>query len=86
MPEISRFLGIVICMYFNDHNPPHFHVEYNEFEAAIVIETLGLMHGKLPSRVLSLVIEWASQHQAELLENWESIRATGFYRRIAPLA
>ena len=86
MPEISRFLGIVIRMYFNDHNPPHFHVEYNEYEAALLIETLGIMEGRLPAKVLSLVVEWASQHQAELLENWESIKRTGSYLRIEPLA
>lgn len=86
MPEISRFLGIVIRMYFNDHNPPHFHVEYNEYSVAVVIETLGIMEGKAPARVLSLVVEWASLHQAELLDNWESIRRTGEYRRIEPLA
>jgi len=86
MPEISRFLGIVIRMYFNDHNPPHFHVEYNEYSAAVLIETLGIVEGNVPAKVLSLVVEWASLHQAELLDNWESIRRTGEYRRIEPLA
>ncbi len=57
MPEISRFLGIVIRMYFNDHSPPHFHVEYNEFEASVVIETLGILEGRLPAKVLSLAVE-----------------------------
>ena len=52
MPEISRFLGIKIFMYFNEHNPPHFHVQYNENKASIRIETLGVMEGKLPSKVL----------------------------------
>ena len=86
MPEISRFLGIVIRMYFNDHNPPHFHVEYNEYSAAVLIETLGIIEGKVPAKVLSLVVEWASLHQAELLDNWESIRRTGECRSIEPLA
>ncbi len=85
MPEISRFLGIIILMHFREHNPPHFHVEYNEFEAALAIEPLALMEGKLPSRVLSLVIEWASDHQAELLDNWNLLRTTGNFHRIAPL-
>lgn len=85
MPEISRFLGIVIRMYFNDHNPPHFHVEYNVFEASVLIETLGILEGRLPPKVLSLTVEWASQHQVELRENWENIRASGSYRRIEPL-
>lgn len=85
MPEISRFLGIVIRMYFNDHNPPHFHAAYNEFEASVLIETLGILEGRLPPKVLSLTVEWASLHQVELLENWESIRVSASYRRIEPL-
>ncbi len=85
MPEISRFLGIVIYMYFNEHNPPHFHAEYNEFRAAISIDTLGIVEGKLPSRFLSLVVEWAQEHQQELLEDWYSIKTTGQYHKISPL-
>ena len=85
MPEISRFLGIVIYMYFNEHHPPHFHAEYNEFKVAISIETLGIMEGKMPSKALSLVIEWAQEHQQELLDDWNSIKATGQYRTIQPL-
>ncbi|MFI3154595.1 MAG: DUF4160 domain-containing protein [Methylococcaceae bacterium] len=86
MPEISRFLGIVIYMYFNEHNPPHFHAEYNEFKASISIENLGLIEGKLPSKAMSLVVEWAQEHQEDLLENWNSIKATGNYHKIEPLA
>jgi uncharacterized protein DUF4160 len=85
VPEISRFLGVVIVMHFQEHNPPHFHARYNEFEAAILIDTLGVMQGELPPRVLSLVIEWAMLHQAELLENWKTLRSTGKFRRIEPL-
>lgn len=85
MPEISRFLGIVIYMYFNDHNPPHFHAVYGDYKASILIKTLGLMEGKLPSKVMSLVIEWAQEHQEDLLENWTSIKETGQYRKIKPL-
>ena len=85
MPELSRFLGIVIYMYFNEHNPPHFHAEYNEYKVSISIKTLGLIEGRLPSRVMSLVIEWAQEHQEELLENWNSIQETGNYHKIQPL-
>nr|VFJ86665.1 MAG: protein of unknown function (DUF4160) [Candidatus Kentron sp. LFY] len=85
MPEISRFLGTIIYMYFNEHNPPHFHAEYNEFNASISIETLGLIEGKLPSRVMSLVVEWAQEHQDELWKNWDSIRETGEFSKIEPL-
>ena len=85
MPEISRFLGIIIYMYFNEHQPPHFHAKYNEFRASISIETLGLLEGHLPSRVMSLVVEWGMEHREELMENWESLRATGHFRKINPL-
>lgn len=85
MPEISRFLGIVIYMYFNEHNPPHFHAEYNNFKASIFIDNLGIMEGKLPAKVMSLVVEWAQEHQAELLENWNSMRETGSFHKIKPL-
>jgi hypothetical protein len=64
---ISRFLGIVIYMYFNEHQPPNFHAEYNEFKASIGIKNLGLIEGRLPAKVMSLVVEWAQVHQEELL-------------------
>ena len=85
MPEISRFLGIVIYMYFNEHNPPHFHAEYNEHKASVLIDTLEPLEGKLPTRVMSLVVEWARRHRAELMENWNSIQKTGKYSKIKPL-
>ncbi len=85
MPEISRFLGIIVYMYFNEHNPPHFHAEYNEYKASINIETLGVMNGKLPPKVLSLVVEWAMEHQDELRANWNNLKATGKYQKIQPL-
>lgn len=86
MPEISRFLGIVIRMYLLEHNPPHFHAHYNEHEAVIAIDTLEIMEGKLPPRVLGLVIEWAELHQEELAENWKRLRETGEFAKIEPLA
>ncbi len=70
MPEISRFYGIIIYMYINDHNPPHFHARYNEFEATISINDFALLKGKLPAKAYTLVIEWALLHQDELIENW----------------
>ena len=85
MPEISRFLGITIYMYFNDHNPPHFHVKYENFRASINIDNLGITEGNLPPRVLSLVIEWASIHREELLKNWNSIIESGIFNKIQPL-
>ncbi len=60
MPEISRFFGIVIKMFFDDHNPPHFHAEYGGDLALIDIRTLAVFSGRLPPRVTGLVIEWAT--------------------------
>ena len=85
MPEISRFLGIIIFMFFNEHTPPHFHAKYNEYQAAISIENLGIIKGNLPAKVLSLVVEWGMEHKEELLDNWDSLRATGKYKKIEPL-
>ena len=85
MPELSRFLGITIAMYINDHNPPHFHVKYNEFRASIGIQTLGIMEGKLPPRVFGLVVEWAELHQSELDKNWNTLAETGKFKKIKPL-
>jgi len=72
MPEICRFLGIVISMYFDEHNPPHFHVRYNEYRAVMDIRTLNILAGSLPARVRGLVEEWTEKHQDELLSMWES--------------
>ncbi len=74
MPEISRFFGIVIRMFFNDHDPPHFHAVYGDDEAQIDIETLDVRRGHLPRRALGMVIEWASQHRQELRKDWELAR------------
>ena len=65
MPEISRFFGIVIKMFFDDHNPPHFHAEYGGDLALIDIRTLAVFSGRLPPRVTGFVIEWATLHQKE---------------------
>ncbi len=57
MPEISRFVGIVITMYFSDHDPPHLYARCNEYEASVQIETLGVLQGQLPPKVFSPVVE-----------------------------
>ena len=85
MPEISRFLGISVLMYFNEHNPPHFHVRYNEYRAAVRINDLVIEEGYLPAKVANLVLEWAQLHQQELLDTWNNIKATGTYQKIEPL-
>lgn len=69
MPELTRFLGIVIHMYFRDHPPAHFHAEYGEFEITVEIES-GVVAGKFPRRALGLVLEWYALHKAELAEDW----------------
>lgn len=85
MPEICRFFGIIIRMYYDDHNPPHFHALYGEDEAWININTLAMFSGSLPSRALGLVIEWASMHQDELRQNWELARKQQKPAAIEPL-
>jgi len=85
MPEISRFLGIVIAMYFKEHAPPHFHAKYGGERAAFSIEDLRLIEGRLPQRVVSLVLEWAFQHREELMENWRRAERRDKLQRIEPL-
>jgi hypothetical protein len=85
MPEISRFLGISIRMYRDEHLPPHFHAHYNEFAAQISIRHPGILNGKLPPRVLGYVIEWAAQHEGELAQLWEAARSDQPMGKIAPL-
>ena len=72
MPEICRFLGITIAMYFDDHNPPHFHVHYNEYRALMEIQTLNIISGRLPARIRGLVEEWAESNQDVLLSMWQA--------------
>jgi hypothetical protein len=72
MPEIARFLGIIISMYHDEHNPPHFHVRYNDFRASMRIDDLNIIAGSLPAKVRGLVEEWAELHQQELLAMWET--------------
>lgn len=71
MPEISRFLGIKIFIHHNEHNPPHFHAKYGNQKAVFSIKELNIMEGKLPPRVVSLILEWAFIHREELLKDWE---------------
>ena len=85
MPEISRFFGIVIKMYWDDHNPPHFHAFYAGEQALIDIMTLSLFAGRLSPRALGLVIEWANLHQQELLADWDRARDQQSLEKIDPL-
>ncbi len=85
MPEISRFLGIVIRMFAAEHNPPHFHAVYNEYEAQISINPLEIINGELPPRIHGIVIEWDSINQKSLLSNWESLQNNQQIKKIKPL-
>ena len=85
MPEVSRFFGIVIRMYYDEHNPPHFHAIYSEHEAEVGIEPIGVLGGKLPNRATSMVIEWAALHQRELMDNWDRARNDQPVQKIPPL-
>jgi hypothetical protein len=85
MPEISRFFGIVIKMFFDDHNPPHFHAEYSSDLALIDIRNLSVFSGRLPPRVMGLVIECATIHQEELFVDWERARSQKDLLKISPL-
>ena len=85
MPEVTRFFGIVIRMYFNDHEPAHFHAEYGEFEALIEIDTLATLRGALPPRAMALVLDWAAVHRRELRFDWEQARSGNPLQPVAPL-
>jgi hypothetical protein len=84
MPEISRFLGIVIGMFFNEHGLPHFHAVYGEYKVTVEIES-GAVRGAFPPRALRLVLEWAELHKQELFEDWERARQRQPLERIPPL-
>lgn len=85
MPEISRFLGIVVKMYFQDHNPPHFHVTYEKYEASINMDNFTIIEGSLPPRIYSLIIEWAALHRDELFNNWIKAKNLQSPKKIKPL-
>lgn len=85
MPEVSRFFGMVIAMYFDDHLPPHFHVTNGDERAQVRIDPPGLLNGTLSPRALALVIEWAALHRKELQANWERVQARQSATKIEPL-
>ena len=85
MPTISIFYGIVIQMFWDEHAPPHFHALYTEHEALIDIQTLSVIRGSLPRRALAMVLEWASEHCKELMEDWELCVSRQTPKKISPL-
>jgi hypothetical protein len=72
-------------MFYEEHNPPHFHAQYGEYNCCIDINSLAVIEGHLPARALGLVIEWATQHKEELLNNWNYIGQQKPLAKIAPL-
>ena len=85
MPEVSRFFGIVIRIYFDDHNPPHFHAIYAGNEARIGIDPIVALEGSLPNRAAAMVVEWAALPQRALMRNRHRLRNDQHIERIEPL-
>lgn len=85
MPEISRFLGISIKMFFNDHAPPHFHAFYGEYQASFCLNTLGIIEGWVPPRIRGYIVEWASLNIDDLFVDWEIARVKGTLNKIEGL-
>ena len=84
MPTLIREAGYRVVMYFNDHNPPHFHARYSGYEALFDFEGT-MIEGELPSRAVKFVEEWISLHQLELEDNWQRARTGQPLNYIAPL-
>jgi len=85
MPTICRFYGILIQMYYDDHNPPHFHAIYGEYKAVISIQDFAILEGDLPPKAVGLVMEWARTHKNELLKEWDFARKNRSLFPIEPL-
>ncbi|MGA2897078.1 MAG: DUF4160 domain-containing protein [Acidobacteriaceae bacterium] len=85
MPTISNFYGILVQMYWNDHVPPHFHVRYSGYKATVGIQSLSVLTGGLPRIAERLVLEWATEHQTELMEDWRLCEIKAQPLQIAPL-
>jgi len=84
MPEISRFYGIIIRMFFNEHNPPHFHAEYGEYKIVVDLND-EVVKGFMPKRALKLIFEWLELHKDELIANWERCQNEDIPKKIKPL-
>jgi hypothetical protein len=85
MPEISRFYGVRIYMYANDHPPPHFHARYAEHQVLVRFDRIEIYRGSLPQREQSMVLEWAILNREQLFANWEMLRSGKLPRRIEPM-
>jgi hypothetical protein len=83
MPTIAQFYGITIAMYFNDHNPPHFHASYGGETALVAVETGDIFAGSLPRTAARIVKDWALARRPELRDNWLRAQGDGGLIRIA---
>ena len=84
MPAISKFLGIIIAMYWDEHNPPHFHAIYQDYEISVDIQT-GLVNGQMSKRALKMIFEWLDLHKEELLQDWNLAQDRKALLKIEPL-
>ncbi len=84
MPEICRFLGIVVYMLYDDHPPPHFHAEYGEYQISVEIHS-GVVEGRFPRRALNAVLEWYSINKERLLADWALAERHEPLEKIPPL-
>lgn len=84
MPEICRFLGIVIFMLYDDHAPPHFHAEYGDYKISVEIET-GIVNGRFPPRALKAVLEWHGLNKERIMDDWRLAGKHEVLRKIPPL-
>ena len=85
MPVISKFFGIDIMMYYDDHNPPHFHAKYGEYKVLVDINKARVIEGFFPSSQMKLVLAWAIIHKEELLEDWKLAQMMEELQKIEPL-
>ncbi len=85
MPEICRFFGIVIAVFYDNNNPPHFHARYGRNKVSIEIQTLRVLEGKISPRTLGFVVEWASLHKEQLMKDWELAKSNQPPEIIEPL-
>lgn len=85
MPIISTFFGLIIRIYQGDHNPPHFHAQYGEYNVIVNIKTGSVIGGSLPPRAKKLVNEWRKLHRSELLNTWSSAQKLRSLKKIKPL-
>ena len=85
MPEVSRFLGIIITFNYDEHNPPHFHARYGEYNGLFLIKDFRMSEGNLPKKVKNLILEWADEHREDLMDNWNLAREEQPLNKIKPL-